>query len=236
MKMTPEIAERLPVLNDLPHETVHVLLSSAKVRRYPPRTKLFEQGEYADHLNVLLSGAVELFTAFNSREFGIMGMRPGDVFLPAAVLFNEPYLVSARSLAITRVLQLDAGLVRELFATSPIFASAISKALTGHFRMAVRHILDLKCRGPAERLASFLLRLADQDDGLSELPMSKRQVATRLGMTPETLSRALKTIGENGLTLSGRKIEVRDRDLIVSFCGEPPYCTEDDKDLNVHIL
>src|SRR5687767_14427246 len=104
--------------------------------------------------------------------------------------------------------------------------------------MAVRHIIDLKCRSAPQRLALFLLRLADQGGTAAgvELPIPKRNLAARVGMTAETLSRTLQTLAENGLQVRGNRIIVRDRERIEAFCGPRIYPDAADGALDVYAL
>jgi hypothetical protein len=55
-------------------------------------------------------------------------------------------------------------------------------------------------------------------------------------MQPETLSRTLQTLADNGLYLRGRQIIVRDREAIEAFCGPDPYPSSDEHQLGVHAL
>jgi CRP-like cAMP-binding protein len=110
--------------------------------------------------------------------------------------------------------------------------------MAGQWRLALRIILDLKCRSPAQRLAAFLLRLHDASDpGMpAEVPFSKRQLASRIGMQPETLSRALQTLTGNGLYLRGRQIIVTNRAAADDFRGPDPYPPASEYELGVHAL
>lgn len=234
--MNVETLEKLPLLANLPSQDLDQLLRSAAVELAPKGSVLFEQGAKATKLHVLIGGTVELYARHSDRECGIMLLRRGDVFMPAAALYKEPYLNSARTLSTSRLLLLNIPAVRQLASASPTFGQRISRVLAGHFRMCVRQIVDLKCRAPAERLAAFLLRLVDNTEGVAELPMSKRQLAARLGMTPETLSRALTKISDHGLLVQGHSITVRDRGRIEAFCGEEPYYRADEGALGVHVL
>jgi CRP/FNR family transcriptional activator FtrB len=166
-----------------------------------------------------------------------MLMNGGDIFMPGAVLFSERYPTSARTLGFCRILLVDAERVRAEAAHSASFAIQLSRAMAGQFRVAVRQVLDLKSRNAAQRLASFLLRIVDGSTSpLPELPMRKRSLAARIGMTPETLSRALQILADNGLVVRGRQIIVRDRDKIEAFCGPDPYCPGTEERLEVHVL
>lgn len=103
--------------------------------------------------------------------------------------------------------------------------------------MAVRQILDLKCRSAPQRLASFLLRLADESpvSGSAKLPFSKGALAARIGVSRETLSRAAQMIADEGLLLRGRQIVIRDRARVERFCGNP-YPGSNERALEVHVL
>lgn len=222
-------------LNDLQLERV---LTGARLERCSPGELLFEEGEVPRFLHGLLSGIVELYKAEPAGESGILLMSPSDIFMPAAALFNEPYLNSARVLTPSAVLLIDAAQIRVEASQSIELSIEMSRALAGQFRMAVRHIIDLKCRSAAQRLAVFLLRLADDHSGSGPayLPIPKRSLATRLGMTAETLSRTLQTLARNGLVVRGAAILVRNRVKIEAFCGPSPYPQESETDLGVHAL
>lgn len=228
----------LPLLRSLGDERLEHVLSYSSVERYPSGTVLFKEGGLPDHLHVLLSGTVELYTSHAPRDCGILLMSAGDLFMPAAALFNEPYLNSARALTTSRILLLNAKVAREEFSRSAELAMQISKVLAGQFRMAVRHVIDLKCRNAAQRLAAFLLRLVDESDvpGTAELPIPKRNLASRVGMTAETLSRTLQTLADNGLVVRGNRVLLRDRSRIEAFCGPPPYADVAEEELGVHAL
>ena len=122
----------------------------------------------------------------------------------------------------------------------PISVIGTPSISTGIFAFgdAVKIILDLKCRSPSQRLGAFLLRLHDaaQPGPPAEVPFSKRQLASRIGMQPETLSRTLQTLAANGLYLRGREIMVTNRAAIEEFCGPDPYPPATEYELGVHAL
>jgi CRP/FNR family transcriptional regulator, transcriptional activator FtrB len=71
---------------------------------------------------------------------------------------------------------------------------------------------SLKVRTSIERLADWLIN-AGEANGNEEfrLTFGKRTLASRLGMTPECLSRSLRTLADRGVTVSGRKVMITDR-------------------------
>jgi CRP/FNR family transcriptional activator FtrB len=232
-----ELVASLPVFQGLGGQELARILQFSTVQRYPPGTELFHQGEQPDKLHAIISGTVEIFSNGSGREWGVMLMNAGDIFMPGSVLFNEPYPTSARTLGFCRMLLVDAERVRAEAAQSTTFAMHLSRAMAGQFRVAIRQVLDLKSRNAAQRLGSFLLKIVDSSTcPTPELPMRKRNLAARIGMTPETLSRTLQILADNGLVVRGRQIIVRDRDRIEEFCGPEPYRPPAEDRLEVHVL
>lgn len=228
----------LPLFSGLPDDLVERLTGLSSVQRYAPGTMLFHEGETAEHIHVLIKGIVELSRMKGRREFGVMMAATGDIFMPVAALFGEPYLTSARVLTSSSLLLLETAVVREEAMRNPQLAMRIAQLVGGQWRMAVRHILDLKCRSAPERLGAFLLRLVDENDSSAptELPIPKRHLASRVGMAPETLSRTLQLLAENGLHVRGNRILVRDRGKIDAFCGPDPYPERGEGELGVYPL
>ena len=231
-------AADVPLLASLPKQVRERLLASSHIERFAPRAEIFKEGGAPAHLYIILAGIVDLAAAYKNAECTALMLAAGDVFMPAAALYSEPYLVSARALTGCRLLMIDARIVRQEARSCVELAHGLARVLAGQWRVALKIILDLKCRSPSQRLAAFLLRLHDasQPDATAEVPFSKRQLASRIGMQPETLSRTLQTLAANGLYLRGRQIIVTNRAAIEEFCGPDPYPPATEYELGVHAL
>jgi CRP/FNR family transcriptional activator FtrB len=227
-----------PLLRGLPAVVRQRLLHSARVERFAPRAEVIRVGETPSHLHVVLSGLIDLSCTYKGNECSALMMAAGDVFMPAAALYAEPYLVSAHALVATRILMIDAKLVQRETERCPELALVLARIMAGQWRIALKIILDLKCRSPSQRLGAFLLRLYDsaKPGPPAEIPFSKRQLASRIGMQPETLSRTLQTLAANGLYLRGRQIIITNRSAIEAFCGPDPYPPASEYELGVHAL
>lgn len=228
----------VPLLSGLPPHVRELLLDGSRVEKFAPRGEIFSGGGVADRLHIVLAGLVDLACLYKSHECTAMMMAAGDVFMPAAALYAESYLVSARALTATRILTIDAEVVRREAKSCTELALGLTRVMAGQWRVALKIILDLKCRSPSQRLAAFLLRLHDaaQPGAPAEVPFSKRQLASRIGMQPETLSRTLQTLAANGLYLRGRQIIVTNRAAADDFCGPDPYPPASEYELGVHAL
>jgi CRP/FNR family transcriptional activator FtrB len=233
-----EAAAALPLFSGLDQATVARLFAVAKAGRVAAGTMLFREGEPAEHVHLLLSGIVEISRMEGKRECGVMMFTSGDAFMPGAALFEERYLISGRALSAVRLIRLAGAQLREEAERDPALAMRICQLVSGHWRMAVQHILDLKCRSAPQRLAAFLLRLVDEGPfpDTAELPIAKRHLAARVGMTAETLSRTFQLLAENGLHVRGSRILVNDRERIETFCGPAPYPYPAETSIGVNAL
>jgi CRP/FNR family transcriptional activator FtrB len=214
------------------------LLESSRTERLAARAEVFTKGEIPKYLHIVLSGIIDLSCSYKSGECTALMMAAGDIFMPAAALYAEPYLISAHALTVSRILMIDAEVVRHEARNCSELALGLARVMAGQWRVALKIILDLKCRSPSQRLAAFLLRLHDsaQSGPPAEIPFSKRQLASRIGMQPETLSRTLQTLAANGLYLRGRQIIITNRGAAEDFCGPDPYPPASEYELGVHAL
>lgn len=238
MTTDAELLNQLPFLAGLEPSLQQRLLEHAEVRTYPKGKILFEEGGSPDCLFVLIEGMVELYTRKGKKDAVVLIMWPNDVFMPAAALYDEPYLLSGRTLAPSRALLMNARYVREQVACNPDLAERLTRVLAGLFRMAVRHIKDLKHRNGAARLGAFLYRLAEETgkNGYADLPLPKAVLASRLGLTAESLSRSLHTLSEHGLTVRGSRIIITDRQRLSDFCDPDPLIDGRELDLSVSAI
>ena len=238
LRLAPRDCDALPIFKGIDESLARTLLEASSARQYRAGSTIVRQGDTVDGLFIVNSGLVDLTRIDGQHECGVLLLSARDLLLPAASLFDEYSLVTARALTTTRMIVIDTEAAASALARSPRFAANLMKAMSGQWRMAVRNILDLNCRTAAQRLGAFLLRLVDLQDGspAAVLPIAKRHLASRLGMSAETLSRMLQVVAGQGLYVRGRTIIVRDREQIEEFCGPDPYPERDERDLDVFAL
>ena len=88
------------------------------------------------------------------------------------------------------------------------------------WRLLVDQVVDLKTRDATQRAARFLLHRLPAQRGAVDMPEPRGAIAARLGMTPESLSRALHGLEAAGLLrLQGRRVDVPDRAALQRISG-----------------
>ncbi len=214
-----EMIRALPLFCDMSEANFKQLVSAAFLQRFPQHVGLISEGDLPDFLHIVVDGSVELFGTHDGHETTIDIIRPVTTFILAAVIRDAVYLKSARTLTPAQVLMIPAQTVRDVFGRDAAFARAIVNELAERYRGVVRSLKNEKLRNSAERLANWILH-ADALQGNQrsiELKFDKRTLASRLGMTPENLSRNLALLTKYGVRSSGRDIAIEDPSALAQF-------------------
>jgi len=209
----------LEVFSGMEDPHFYRLMRGAYVQNFPPMIELITEGDPSDFLHIVVSGSVELFSSWNGRETTMATVWPVSTFILAATVKDAPYLMSARTLEKSRIVLLPSSDVRDAFDADPKFAHAIVSELAQCYRSVVKGTKDLKLRTSVERLANYLLRQQKRSNGSSEfvLHTEKKRLASALGMTPENMSRAIKTLRPYGVIVTGNKVAITDQDDLERF-------------------
>lgn len=214
----PEI-RHLPLFRDMLAANFDALMQGAYAQTFPAGLEMIRQGDPADFLHVVMEGAVELYAHWGGRECTMAVVRPVGTFILAACIKDAPYLMSARTLERSRIVLVPSTDLRGIFRRDPEFAVSAIHELAGCYRSVVRHAKGLKLRTSRERIASYLLRQSRLAGNVNSyiLPVEKRLLASYLGMTPENLSRAMKSLEAEGLKMDGMRVIITDRGRLTAL-------------------
>ncbi len=159
---------------------------------------LFRAGDTADFYFKVLRGAVRTcrLLADGRRHIGEFFL-PGDfIGLDAA----ETYPVVAEAITETTLIRYSRRKVDALAAEEPIIARSLVEIMRAGLAAAREHMVLLGHMTAMERIASFLLDLsARRGDGRISLPMTRTDIGDYLGLTMETVSRALSQLKVDGI-------------------------------------
>jgi len=219
----PEIA-RLPLFREMAESQRDIVLAGSYLQVFPPQLTLFEAGQSADFLHVLVDGLVELFVGGNGRDTTMRIVEPVSSFILAAALTDMPYLMSARTLASSRILLVPASQLRRAIGKDSALMQAAMHELALWSRDLVRALTDMKVRQSAERLGNYLLEYSSRSGNREkfELRGEKRLLASLLGMTPENLSRAFGTLKNHGVALDGAQVTIENLERLRLFARPDP--------------
>jgi CRP/FNR family transcriptional activator FtrB len=197
------------------------LLATCFVQALPSGATPCQQGEKPEFLHIVLSGKVGLFAEGPREETLVEFFGPGDGFVLPAVMLDMPYLVSARLIDESRILMWPAAAFRAQVRANGTLAYGATLQLSSYWRILVGQIKDLKLLSATERLSAMLLALAPRQSGSATvtLPGGRRLIAGRLGVTPQSLSRAFATLRPLGVSGHGRQVTIADLDRLRDLSG-----------------
>ncbi len=179
----------------------------------PAGAVLFEQGERPNFQYVVVSGSAHLFGhSSEGREVLIEVVDPPELVIPAAVMMSAPFLMQARVPEPSRFLLIQAEAFRASVMQEPALAQAVIGSLSGQFRRLVRQIKNLKLRSSVQRVGCYLLALSRRQGTPDRviLPYEKNLIASKLGITRESFSRALSVLQGEGIAVHGETIAILD--------------------------
>ncbi len=195
--------------------TLDGLAAQAVMHRVPAGSLLFEQAERPNFAQFLLEGSIELLGARDRIETLIELVRPVDLIIPAAVIGDQPYLMRARVYEEAHLLLVPAQAFREAVSSDQALCRAVLGCLTSQFRRQVRIQKNLKLRSAEERVGCYLVSLLESSDAevTIRLPIEKHLIASQLGMTRETFSRALSSMARFGINIHGEVVHAENSAL-----------------------
>ena len=213
-------------------ESLDGLLDTALLQQFPAGVVLIREGEPADFLHILVDGFVEIFTEQNGAEWGISLIHPVSSFILAAVVSDQPYLNSARTLADSRVLLIPAQRVRSVFNQDFAFARIVARELALAYRSSVKKLKGCLARSSVERVANWILTEAQRNTAQGNnnivIPFDRGTLASHIGTTRENLSRSLALLTEHGVRIRGREIIIDRKDQLEAF-ARPQILIDDPK-------
>jgi CRP/FNR family transcriptional activator FtrB len=107
-------------------------------------------------------------------------------------------------------------------------------SLAGQFRRMVRQIKNLKLRSSTQRVGCYILAAARRQGtpDRAVLPYGKSLIASQLGITPESFSRALAALQHDGIEVRGDTIAIVDAARLAAACGPDPLIDGPDPAVN----
>ncbi len=206
--------KHIVLFHGVDESVISELLVDAHTAAYTPGTSLFVQSEAADRFFVILEGWVKLYRSTpGGHESVVNVIAPGESFAEAAIFDSGTYPVSATIVTDARLLVIPALRFLRVLRENPDVCFSILAALSRRLRYLVHQIEQISASSASVRLASFLLRLSPAGEGAItvHLPLDKTLIAGRLGMQPETLSRALSKLRAVGVVSRGSEVQIADK-------------------------
>lgn len=220
MTSRADLIRTVPLLSELDESGLNAMIESSIRRELDADQILFQHGSIATYFYLVEHGSIKLSRlAPNGQEKVIEILRKGHTFAEAVMFFDTPaYPVDSTALEKTAVIGLDCRVFMGILRESPDTALRLMGTLSMRLHRRVNEIDALSLQNSTLRVINYLLQnLPDSGDEtpVIELEATKKLIAARLSIQPETFSRVLHQLQDKGaIKVQGAKIEVLDAGLL----------------------
>lgn len=221
---------RVPLFRGLSHAEQLEVAAVARPTRVSQDEMIYPAGSELGQLLVVHTGRVKISrVGRDGHEQVIRVLEPGDfvgesAFLGGGRSDHQASALEAGSMCVFR--HADLG---RLIAAHPSIGLRMLQDVSRRLEETETRLAAATTGDVSSRVAGYLLSLPGRRgegraDGTLEvtLPLTKKDIASLLDTTPESLSRALRRLGDSGVIdqLTGRRVALLDVDALVALADE----------------
>lgn len=165
-------------------------------------TRLFDQGDHCESFFFVHEGLVELYKTIGGNKRKVVEfIGAGETFAEAAVFARIAYPVTAVTVIPSQLVRINAAAFRRFLESHTDVQSNMLAALSMRLHQLVTQITELSLLSAEQRVAAYLLEhrdTSDPDSPVGNMPYRRKDLASRLNLTPETLCRVLGHFRKRG--------------------------------------
>ncbi|WP_068672791.1 Crp/Fnr family transcriptional regulator [Oceanobacillus sp. Castelsardo] len=209
---------KVPFFNHLTFDEMEKIADMSRHLHFKKGEIIFSEGDPLEYLYIVHQGRVKNYQLFESGKEQLLRILESGEFMGELALFTEKTLDSyAEAMEKTEICAIHRNDMQQLMQQYPTIAIKILEQFSNRLDETEKLVGNLSSKDVETRTASYLLELAEKHNTTNiELPMSKKDLASYLGTTSETISRRLSNFQTNGwIEQKGqRKIRIIDREAL----------------------
>ncbi|OZI34474.1 Crp/Fnr family transcriptional regulator [Bordetella genomosp. 10] len=178
------------------------LIKVSRLIRLPKYTELYTKGSEARYIYNIVSGVAETYHSMSNGSKRVTAfLFPHDL---VGLAENGAYVSNAQSLTPLVAYQIPVNALRDALVRDPKLDFGLLSKLCHDLRRSQYHTLTVSLNEAAARVSSFLLWIKEAyPEGMSDgneltLPMARHHIADYLGLSTESVSRALLALEQAG--------------------------------------
>jgi CRP/FNR family transcriptional regulator, dissimilatory nitrate respiration regulator len=206
-----------PLFNMLDEGQLDGIAAATRPIRASSNTRIINQGDSGKGVFLVVYGQVRLgFDMKHGSEKTLAILGQNKCFGLGEMLLEETHIAFAKTTMDSMVLHTPRDSVLRVAKDNFGFAHELMICMSRQFRTLVHDIESYSLQTAKQRLVGYLLRQRKmQDEDCIELVASKTLIASRLSLTPETLSRLFHDLASDGvISITGRRIRILDTSKI----------------------
>lgn len=208
--------EIVPIFSNLTYEEMMEVARITNEKVFEKGEMIYMAGDKGDKLYVIHTGRVKITRFTDSGKEQVIRVLGQGEFMGELSLFSPmPLTDNGEALTKTIACMIDGEKLKELMKKYPTIAFKVMEELSKRLDTAENLIENISLHGVGKRLAEALVSMSNEKGEIS-LNMSKRDLASYIGMSQETLSRKLTSFQDMGIIklIGHRRIILLDRDAL----------------------
>jgi CRP-like cAMP-binding protein len=217
------IVRKTAIFSDLSDAALRDLLTESSIHAASRGEVVFLQGDPAAAFFVVLDGWIKIYRLTPAGDEAVVGVfTAGQNFAEAAAFSGKTYPASCEAVTDAKLLRVPSENLGAKISQSPELALSMLASTSRMLHQLVSQIEQLKAHTGVQRVAEFLASLCPVDEGACTigLPYDKALIAGRLGMKPESLSRAFARLRGIGVRIDHNTAAISDVARLRNYVDE----------------
>lgn len=193
----------VPIFNHLTPEQMDEIMEVVRTTSYKKGELIYRAGEASDALYIVNRGQVKMYRlAESGKEQLVRFLHPGDFTGELALFKQSVHEAYAEAAIDSEICQIRSDDLQDLLLQYPTISLKVLTEFSRRLETSEKQTASLATEKVERRIALFLMDCVSEEKGNEariELPMSRKDLASYLGTTPETVSRKLTEFEEAGL-------------------------------------
>ncbi len=199
-------------------EIMNEICSSKVEQNFARGEQIVRQGELISSFSYLKEGLVKLFVSDQNGKSQIITIGKPLDFVSLLSVFSDAkhkYSVTALEPSVTCSIEIEK--IKELAMANGPFAVNVMQKMSKISDTVILDFLEIRKKHLRGRVAHVLIYFADEifKSSQYELPISRKEIAEFIGMTPENVIRTLSEFRKDQLiSINGKLIKITDREKL----------------------
>lgn len=210
---TKSFINQIPIFNILNEEQKNYVLTLVEYKSFKAGEAIYTPGAKANSLYILNSGKIRIYRLSESgKEQLLRIIIPGE-FTGELALFKEGiYEAFAEALEDVKICMIHHDKFKNLLLKFPTVSTKMLEILANRLSNSEEQTAWISTESVRDRLIHYLFRssyLNENKETIVELLMPKKDLASYLGTTPESLSREWTHLIEKGIIKNVSKNKIK---------------------------
>lgn len=216
----------VPIFNHLDDDTMDKIGEKVITRTYSKGELIYQAGDIDQTLYIVNKGQIRIYRLSESGKEQIIRVLNPGYFTGERALFEEAsereeYAEAMRDTVVCTISKKD---FQEIIQNYPAISVELLNEMSKRLAQSEKQTASVAVESVTNRIILYLEENLDPEAGNSptvELPMQRKDIASYLGTTPETLSRKFLELEEAGLIqqLAKNRIKINDLDELLFYEG-----------------